>query len=104
MPLKLPERGYGKYLKLISIMETERLSLKSIKNVLSRAEMKKIMAGSGGGCGTCNDISVVCCSCYTGQYPSSPYFIYCGGHTCSAFCESTIPGTTGAHVSCSFCG
>lgn len=26
------------------------MSLKSIKNVLSRAEMKNIMAGSGGGC------------------------------------------------------
>lgn len=30
-------------------MKTEKLNLKSIKNVLSRAEMKKIMAGSGGG-------------------------------------------------------
>ncbi|MFI5139574.1 MAG: hypothetical protein ACHQIM_17270 [Sphingobacteriales bacterium] len=29
-------------------MKTEKMSLKSIKNVLSRAEMKKIMAGSGG--------------------------------------------------------
>ena len=28
-------------------MKTEKLSLKSIKNVLSRAEMKMIMAGSG---------------------------------------------------------
>jgi hypothetical protein len=38
-------------------MKTEKLSLKSIKNVLSRAEMKKIMAGSSGDCqlGLCND-------------------------------------------------
>jgi hypothetical protein len=28
-------------------MKTEKLSLSSIKNVLSRAEMKMIMAGSG---------------------------------------------------------
>jgi len=31
-------------------MKTEKMSLKGIKNVLSRAEMKKIMAGSGDGC------------------------------------------------------
>lgn len=30
-------------------MKTERLSLKSIKNVLSRSEMKKIMAGGSNG-------------------------------------------------------
>jgi len=29
-------------------MKTEKLNFKSIKNVLSKAEMKKIMAGSGG--------------------------------------------------------
>ena len=29
-------------------MKTKKLSLSSIKNVLSRAEMKTIMAGSGG--------------------------------------------------------
>ncbi|MGZ3998997.1 MAG: hypothetical protein ACXVIY_00110 [Mucilaginibacter sp.] len=32
-------------------MKTQKLNLKSIKNVLSRAEMKKITAGSGGGPG-----------------------------------------------------
>ena len=46
-------------------MKTEKLSLKSIKNVLSRAEMKKIMAGSGGGGngggpGGCLDFGFVC--------------------------------------------
>jgi hypothetical protein len=30
-------------------MKTEKLSLKGIKNVLGRADLKKIMAGSGGG-------------------------------------------------------
>jgi hypothetical protein len=47
-------------------MKTEKLSLKSIKNVLSRAEMKKIMAGSGGFCipilGSCNIGTGVCCT------------------------------------------
>ena len=32
-------------------MKIQKLSLKSIKNVLSRTEMKEIMAGSGGGTG-----------------------------------------------------
>jgi len=37
-------------------MKIEKMSLKSIKNVLSRAEMKKIMAGSsGGGCSCANE-------------------------------------------------
>jgi len=31
-------------------MKKEKLSLKSIKNKLSRAELKEIMAGSGGQC------------------------------------------------------
>ena len=41
-------------------MKTEKLNLKGIKNVLSRAEMKKIMAGSGSGpnCCWCNNGTV----------------------------------------------
>ncbi|HTD41925.1 MAG TPA: hypothetical protein VK671_14955 [Mucilaginibacter sp.] len=35
-------------------MKTEKLSLKNIKNVLGREEMKKIMAGSGSGPGGCS--------------------------------------------------
>lgn len=54
-------------------MKTEKLNLKSIKNVLSRAEMKKIMAGSGGSCvplgqTNCNIPTTPCCAglwCYT---------------------------------------
>ncbi len=45
-------------------MKKEKLSLNSIKNVLTRAEMKKIMAGSGpcnGGCGPgCADTICAC--------------------------------------------
>lgn len=39
-------------------MKKEKLSLKGIKNVLSRSEMKKIMAGSGYGAPSC-------CVCYS---------------------------------------
>jgi hypothetical protein len=48
----MPGIGFDKYLILILIskkMKKEKMSLKSIKNVLSRAEMKNIMAGSGKG-------------------------------------------------------
>lgn len=34
-------------------MKTEKMSFKNIKDVLSRDEMKKIMAGSGDLCGMC---------------------------------------------------
>ena len=54
-------------------MKIEKLSLGSIKNVLSRAELKKIMAGSGpggappgDGGGDCNDEYQTCnslCPC-----------------------------------------
>jgi hypothetical protein len=40
-------------------MKKEKLNLGSIKNVLSRAELKKIMAGSGGQC--------YLCECWTGS-------------------------------------
>ena len=54
-------------------MKKEKLSLKSIKNVLSRQEMKKIMAGSGTPCipigqTYCNIPGSICCAgsfCYT---------------------------------------
>jgi hypothetical protein len=36
-------------------MKTEKLNLKSIKNVLSRAEMKNIMAGSGSSSSSTNN-------------------------------------------------
>jgi hypothetical protein len=39
-------------------MKKEKLNLKSIKNVLSRSEMKKVMAGSWG---------TVLCSCNGGR-------------------------------------
>jgi len=44
-------------------MQTQRMSLASIKNVLSRAEMRKIMAGSGPSCGlpACICVDDPCC-------------------------------------------
>lgn len=60
-------------------MKKEKLSLKGIKNVLSRDEMKKIMAGSAGSvlctyqgriCGYCgcdtNEACVECCEVICG--------------------------------------
>jgi hypothetical protein len=41
-------------------MKTEKLSLKGIKNVLSRAELKKVMAGGSGG-GNCVGTGGGCC-------------------------------------------
>lgn len=40
-------------------MKIEKMSLRSIKNVLSRAEMKKIMAGS---CGIAGFDNYYCCT------------------------------------------
>ena len=41
-------------------MKTEKSNLKSIKNVMSRDEMRKIMAGSGTGPGRCAEGGEVC--------------------------------------------
>lgn len=42
-------------------MKTKKMSLANIKGKLSRAEMKNIMAGSGGGGGAvCNCFSPMC--------------------------------------------
>jgi hypothetical protein len=58
-------------------METKKLSLKSVKNVLSRGEMKKIMAGSGGV--TC------CCSAWVG---ATQRVLDGSGINCYDFCVS----------------
>lgn len=45
-------------------MKTEKISFKNIKDVLSRSEMKNIMAGSAGACTTCisSGVSYTCAS------------------------------------------
>jgi len=67
-------------------MRTEKLSLKNIKNVLSRSEMKRVMAGSGGGgCNygsACNlpfpEQNPICCSsCVTVIDPLRPGLMIC---------------------------
>jgi hypothetical protein len=72
-------------------MKIERLSLQGIKNVLSRAELKKIMAGSGtGGC-TNMGLAIPCCQCATGieccpwvYVPNSPPIPY----ECDCYCKA----------------
>jgi hypothetical protein len=50
-------------------MKVEKLSLKGIKNVLSRSELKKIMAGGS--------YSPLCCLCEkTYPPPKPPDFVY----------------------------
>jgi len=54
-------------------MKTQRMSLASIKNVLSRDEMRRIMAGSAG-CNGQECGNVACpgaCQC-SGSYPGAP--------------------------------
>jgi hypothetical protein len=76
----LPSYRYFLILTKI-IMKKEKMSLERMKaalsNVLSREEMKEIMAGSGGGiqCGTCN-------SGIPGSFPP-PCYIQTGGCICS---------------------
>ena len=71
-------------------MKTEKLSLKSIKNVLSRAELKKIMAGgSAGPCSCCGPGGYNYCYCYLYGF-SSPALIgeACGNGNCNTYCIS----------------
>lgn len=85
-------------------MKKEKLSLKSIKNVLSREELKKIMAGSTGECSFCGPGGYTCCGCYD-TYPYSSYALYgvaCANDTCNAHCISV--GLLGGNpVDCSEC-
>jgi hypothetical protein len=64
-------------------MKSEKLSLKGISNVLSRAEMKKIMAGSGGS--ICN----VANACGNSFYPPCQSGCVCtavgGGSWCLGY-------------------
>ena len=61
-------------------MKKEKLSLKGIKNVLSRGEMRKIMAGSGGT--NCNVGTV----CNTWPPPQKPCCNGCLPYVQGDFC------------------
>jgi len=69
-------------------MKIEKLSLRNVKNVLSRAELKQIMAGSGGGGGggggtppTTGGGSGGCVT--TGGYCNNAGLYCCSGWYCS---------------------
>jgi len=66
-------------------MKIEKLNLSGIKNALSRSELKKIMAGSGGGGGT-----IPCCQCGIGCPGTDKirYVCFQGADTnnCSTYC------------------
>ncbi|MDB5138969.1 MAG: hypothetical protein JWR12_885 [Mucilaginibacter sp.] len=63
-------------------MKKEKLSLGSIKNVLSRAELKKIMAGSGGL--PCQNANNYC------QHVTYPTFLCCDGLYCLPTGDPTV--------------
>jgi len=54
-------------------MKIEKISLKGVKNILGREELKKIMAGSGGGCLSYMQTG---CNVYGGQ-------LCCMGYICN---------------------
>jgi len=73
-------------------MKIQKLSLSGIKNVLSRDELKKIMAGSG---------SDVCCACW--NTPNDPAYIWdTGSETCTQFCVG-LGWETGTSVNTFYC-
>jgi hypothetical protein len=72
-------------------METKKLSLSGIKNVLSRAELKKIMAGSGG-------VGSAYCIGSTGSwyYPSGPVSYSQCSQDITTYCSSGHGGCNAA--------
>jgi len=68
-------------------MKIEKLSLSALKNVLSRAELRKIMAGSTNRCDYCGTGGYVCCTCY--WVDGSPAVVgpFCA-NSCVGYCAS----------------
>jgi len=63
-------------------MKVEKLSFFTIKNKLSRSELKKIMAGTGGsGCTPECPSTLVCCKC-NGTTPTCVPIGECNGWWC----------------------
>jgi hypothetical protein len=69
-------------------MKTGNFSFKNIKDVLSRDEMKKIMAGSGWNqCSGCKEASLYACQYQAGYTPGTVGFHNCvkdGYNGCNA--------------------
>jgi len=85
-------------------MKSEKLSLKGIKNVLSRAELKKIMAGSGGPtCTQCYNETATCCECIYSNGPSGFYLLTSPG-LCVSACQSLNYYSGILGNACSHCG
>ena len=69
-------------------MKTEKMSFKNIKDVLSRDEMRSIIAGSNSSsCGKCSNPNGGTTSCYAGSSGS--------GCTCMCLWRSTGCGSCG---------
>jgi hypothetical protein len=70
-------------------MKKEKLSLAAITNRLSRAELKKVMAGSTGPCSFCGPGGYNCCGCYN-TVPHNGYLVVgdaCGNGSCDTYCH-----------------
>ena len=69
-------------------MKKEKMSLEKMKSVLShvlsREEMKEVMAGSGGGtaCGYCGELKF----CYMTPYPGGGSMCRCNGDNGAPVC------------------
>jgi hypothetical protein len=93
-------------------MKKEKLSLNGIKNVLSRTELKNIMAGSSGGgsgtggsCGTVQLLPPQPFQCHdtTGFVLGTIYSGYCNSNPCGtvlATCKMSFPNTSYATGQC----
>jgi hypothetical protein len=82
-------------------MKKEKLSLKGIKNVLSKTELRKIMAGgSPGNCSFCGTGGYNCCQCTDGLH--NFYREACGNSSCYTLCTSQGLSYV-QQVTCSYC-
>ena len=81
-------------------MKIQKLSFSRIKNVLSRAELKKIMAGSDG--------MYYCCACQLGQGPPVEGYYYTSNNDCDNYCYNLFhppySDPSGYEVNSFYCG
>ena len=85
-------------------MKREKLSLRSVKSALSRAELKKIMGGgSTGECSFCGPGGYTCCGCYYtdihGVKHIEVYTLACALSNCTVSCANY--GYSGEPLPCS---
>ena len=63
-------------------METKKMNLANIQGKLSRAEMKNIMAGSGGGCTTDSFCNSYQSACWKAGYSGLARYLGGGWYSC----------------------